>query len=957
MISAGSTSASLVTADKDLFEKTANFYKSLGFYLNAEWSSRDSDFASVPSRSQDSLQEDVLVLDGTESHELSVVYLRLSPLGPSGQASLAERMRLVDAHEHHDWRGLASGIVFPVKEMPRALISDHESVLNPRQLHPKFGEPSIVYTVDPLGNLIGFSTLKNRVSTHTEAPKIEGCETVNSSDPNFHQLESFDTIDKLEFPASPPITGTPRKRIAVLTSGGDSPGMNAAVRSVVRYGIFKNCEVFAVQEGYAGLISDSMKKMEWDDVRGWLSHGGTLIGTARCLEFREREGRKTGCFNMIKNGIDALIVIGGDGSLTGADFLRNDWPSLVDDLYKEGRITAEQKERHGHLYIAGLVGSIDNDMAMTDVTIGAYSSLDRIHTNVDWIQATAYSHSRAFVVEVMGRHCGWLALMAAISTRADYVFLPEKPPKASSWAEDMNEVVMRHRKAGSRRIIVIVAEGAIDDELNAIKAEDVKDSLTKIGFDTRVTTFGHVQRGGTAVAMDRSLATMQGAEAVEAILDATPDTPSPMIGIRENKLVRVSLLEAVKETKAAAKAIESKDFVGARALRDTEFNEHLRNYLTISKSDVKGESTGRRYGIISVGAPAGGMNQAVAAAASYCLTKGHSPVAIHNGWSGLSRHESFKEITWQDIMIMYSRGGVEIGTNRTLPDCDYGMIAYYLGKHNIDGLIIVGGFEAFKSLQMLHSARKTYPSFRIPMVCLPATISNNVPGTESSLGTDTCLNALLDYCDIVKQSASSTRQRAFMVEVQGAQSGFIASMCALITGAYGVYTPEQGVSLSQMHADIKHLRNCFARDHGRVSSGKLIIRNEMAAPGFSTANLTSIFEAESQGCFDAREAIPGHLQQGGLPSPMDHVRAVRYAIKCVEFLEDHMDVDYKNAIDASNAAAVFCVRSSKALFLPVEDLWQNETEIDQRRGITVHWKPYLRMADIMTYRPVITGED
>lgn len=951
MRSAGTTSASIVTADKDLFLQTRKFYQKLGFFLNSEWSAKDTDHSGGINRGTESIDEDTLVMDSGTGNGLSVVHLRYTLLGPSKEESLRTRQRLLEVKDSHDWRGRASVITFPVCDIPESVIKPSDDCPSPRQAYPKYGDPRLLLVLDPLGNLVGFSTSTCDVSTQAVTPKAKS--TASQGVPNAIKIDSVDSVDHLEFPASPPIPERPRKRIAVLTSGGDSPGMNAAVRAVVRYGIYKQCEVFAVNEGYAGLISDDMKKMSWDDVRGWLSFGGTLIGTARCLEFKQREGRLTGCYNMIKNGIDALIVIGGDGSLTGADFLRNDWPSLVAELASTGRITPEQQERHGHLYIAGLVGSIDNDMAMTDTTIGAYSSLDRICTNVDWIQATADSHSRAFVIEVMGRHCGWLALMAAIATRADYVLLPEMPPSAKNWAAEMNDIVIRHRNAGSRRIIVIVAEGAIDDELQPIKPDTVKQSLSDIGFDTRVTTFGHVQRGGTAVAADRILATMQGAEAVDAILESTPETPSPMIGIRENKLVRVSLLEAVKETKAAAAAIEAKDFAGARSLRETEFNEHLRNYLTISKSDIHQRSTGKKYAIVACGAPAGGMNQAVAAAASYCLSKGHTPIAIHNGWAGLARHESLRTLNWKDIMHMYSKGGCEIGTNRTLPDVDFGMIAFYLGKHNIDGVIILGGFEAFKSLHMLESARTTYPAFRIPMVCLPATISNNVPGTESSLGTDTCLNALLDYCDVVKQSASSTRRRVFVVEVQGAQSGYIASLSGLICGAYAVYTPEEGISLTQMHADIKHLRSCFSQDQGRVRAGRLVIRNEMASPGFTTANLTSIFETESHGRFDVREAIPGHLQQGGQPSPMDHVRAVRYGIKCVEFLEQNGSVDWADRSASAKAASVFCVRSHKAEFWPVDELWDNETEVSLRRGTSVHWESFLRMANIMTNRPVI----
>ena len=234
------------------------------------------------------------------------------------------------------------------------------------------------------------------------------------------------------------------RRIAVMTSGGDSPGMNGAVRAVVRTAISRGCQAYAIYEGYDGMVKggDYIRRMEWRDVRGWLSVGGTLIGTARCMEFMERPGRLKGAYNLVKNGIDAIVIIGGDGSLTGADLFRQEWPSLIAELTKKGDITAEEAHNVRHLNIVGLVGSIDNDMSMTDATIGCYTSLIRICESVDYIDSTAYSHRRAFVIEVMGRHCGWLALMAGISTGADYIFIPERPPE-EDWVEQMSRIVTK----------------------------------------------------------------------------------------------------------------------------------------------------------------------------------------------------------------------------------------------------------------------------------------------------------------------------------------------------------------------------------------------------------------------------------------------------------------------------------------------------------------------------------
>ena len=235
-----------------------------------------------------------------------------------------------------------------------------------------------------------------------------------------------------------------KRRIAVLTSGGDSPGMNGAVRAVVRMGIHCDCHVYAVFEGYEGLVAggDMIRQMQWEDVRGWLSRGGTLIGSARSAHFRERDGRLTAAKNMVLRGIDALIVCGGDGSLTGADLFRKEWPSLLSELVESGQFTQEQVEPYKVLNIVGLVGSIDNDLSGTDATIGCYSALTRIVDAVDDVFDTAFSHQRGFIVEVMGRHCGWLALMGAISTGADWLFIPEAPPK-DGWEEVMCQMIAK----------------------------------------------------------------------------------------------------------------------------------------------------------------------------------------------------------------------------------------------------------------------------------------------------------------------------------------------------------------------------------------------------------------------------------------------------------------------------------------------------------------------------------
>ncbi|KUI57630.1 ATP-dependent 6-phosphofructokinase [Cytospora mali] len=758
-----------------------------------------------------------------------------------------------------------------------------------------------------------------------------------------------------------------KKKIAVMTSGGDSPGMNGVVRAVVRMALYMGCDAYCVYEGYEGLVrgGDYIRKMGWDDVRGWLSEGGTLIGTARCMEFYERPGRLTGAKNMVLNGIDALIICGGDGSLTGADRFRAEWPSLLDELIEKKELTKEQVAPFRHLNIVGTVGSIDNDMSGTDATIGAYSALSRICEMVDYIEATASSHSRAFVIEVMGRHCGWLALMAGVATGADFVFIPEKP-REDNWKEEMCAIVKKHRSLGKRKTTVIIAEGAHDKYGNKISPEMVKDLLADpkgLKLDTRITTLGHVQRGGTAVAYDRMLATLQGVEAVKAVLQATPETETCFIAITENKIVRRPLMEAVVNTKAVAKAIEAQDFDRAMSLRDTEFADQYKSYMLTTTANLNEEhrlpaDKRMRIGFINVGAPAGGMNAAIRAGVAYCISRGHEPLAIHNGFAGFARHHADKPLgavrpfDWLEVDGWASKGGSEIGTNRELPE-ESGMqlIADLVKEHKFDALFLVGGFEAFHAISQLRIAQKDFPSLRIPMVILPATISNNVPGTEYSLGSDTCLNELVNYCDKIKQSASAARRRVFVIETQGGRSGYVATLAGLGVGAVAVYTPEEGVSLGMLEADVRHLKEVFAKDKGQSRAGRLILINEKASKVYSAKLVADIIRDEAHDRFESRDSIPGHVQQGGVPSPMDRSRAVRLAIKCMQHLENFGKNCGDRVLSDPMSSTVIGIKGASVVFTPMKEVEEKETDWKNRRPNETYWAYMKETVDILGGRP------
>ncbi|KAI0787640.1 6-phosphofructokinase [Fomes fomentarius] len=814
-----------------------------------------------------------------------------------------------------------------------------------------------------------------------------------------------------------------KMKLAVLTSGGDSAGMNAVVRAVVKSAIIKGCETWIVREGYEGLVRGNSEghrhvqtvpekgntsprikteevqgtesfshnlrygdgellkdgtsdhpggrtlkgryivRVGWDDVRGWFSEGGTLIGTARSTAFRTHEGRLTAAHNLIKEGIDALVVCGGDGSLTGADVFRAEWPGLVNELRTQGVITEAQATKHAHLKIVGLVGSIDNDMSMTDLTIGAPTALHRICESIDNINSTAYSHSRAFVLEVMGRHCGWLALMAGVSSGADFIFIPESPPDADKWADEMCSMIQSHRDIGKRKTIVIVAEGAIDSKLQPIKVDQVKDILReRLGLDTRVTTLGHTQRGGRPCAIDRIMPTLQGVEAVEALLEATPDTPSYMIGVRENKITRVPLMEAVKQTREVAQAIAEKDFEKAMSLRDPEFRETLDGFYATSilESEPKLPHYLRmRVAIMHVGAPAGGMNAATRAAVHYCIRQGHKPFAIHNGFIGLL-DDNVHQFSWLGVDNWMSRGGSELGTNRKLPDIDLGAVAAKFQQYNFHAFIMIGGFEAFSSLLILEQGRKHYPAFNIPIAHLPATISNNVPLTEFSLGSDTSLNALVDACDAIKQSASASRNRVFVVETQGGKCGYIATMGALATGACIVYTPERGIDLDMLRNDVKYLKRRYALDAKGKSEGRLVLRNEISSDVYTTEMIMKMFKEEGGSLFDSRSASLGHTLQGGIPSPTDRTRAVRLSLKCMNFIEMHHEQLLKQQSRTKQAppesAAVITIQGTSVQWVPVQDMVVH-ADMKNRRGLHAWWDNFHQLVEALVARPQILAKE
>ncbi len=312
------------------------------------------------------------------------------------------------------------------------------------------------------------------------------------------------------------------KKIGVLTSGGDAPGMNAAIRAVTRTGIRNGLEVFGIRRGYQGMIEGDIVKLEYSTVSGIIQQGGTLLHTARCKEFMSVEGRQKAYNQLKKFKLDAVIVIGGDGSFTGATIM----------------------SREHNIPFIGIPGTIDNDLYGTDYTIGYDTALNTVVSAVDKIRDTASSHDRIFFIEVMGKEAGFVALRSGIACGAEGILIPEVKGQLARLKK-----LLAARARQNKSSIVLVAEG--DDEGRAIEiATKTQKEFPK--FDIRTTILGHIQRGGSPTAFDRVTASRFGVAAVDALLD---DQKSIMIGLANNEIVHVPLNKTVKLHKEVNKEL------------------------------------------------------------------------------------------------------------------------------------------------------------------------------------------------------------------------------------------------------------------------------------------------------------------------------------------------------------------------------------------------------------------
>ncbi|KAE8293410.1 ATP-dependent 6-phosphofructokinase, muscle type [Larimichthys crocea] len=740
-------------------------------------------------------------------------------------------------------------------------------------------------------------------------------------------MSSSENMSKSLHPTTDPTKMGIGRSIAVLTSGGDAQGMNAAVRATVRVGLYTGAKVYFVHEGYQGLVDggDHIRPATWESVSMMLQLGGTVIGSARCKDFRSREGRMKAARNLVKLGITNLCVIGGDGSLTGANEFRTEWSGLLGDLVRAGKITEDEAKKSSHLNIVGMVGSIDNDFCGTDMTIGTDSALHRIIEVVDAITTTAQSHQRTFILEVMGRHCGYLALVTALSCGADWVFIPEMPPD-EGWEDHLCRRLADQRARGSRLNVIIVAEGAIARNGKPITSDQIKKLVTdRLGFDTRTTVLGHVQRGGTPSAFDRILGSRMGVEAVMALLEATPDTPACVVSLSGNQAVRLPLMECVQVTKDVTAAMAEGRFEDAIKLRGKSFENNWNTYKLLAHINPPDVKSNINVAIMNIGAPCAGMNAAVRAAVRMGIIQGHTMLAVHDGFDGLAQGQ-VEPINWTSVSGWTGKGGSMLGTKRTLPSKKMEEISQNIAKFNIHSLVIIGGFEAYVGGLELVQAREKYEEMCIPIVVIPATVSNNVPGSDFSIGADTALNTITSTCDRIKQSAAGTKRRVFLVETMGGYCGYLATMAGLAAGADAAYIFEEKFNIKDLEVNVEHL---VEKMKTTVKRG-LILRNENSNANYTTDFIFNLYSGGGQ----------RHIRlPAGTPTPFDRNFGTKMGAKSVLWLTEKLKECYRHGrifANTPDSACVLGMRKRALTFQPLADL-KADTDFEHRIPRTQWW--------------------
>lgn len=698
------------------------------------------------------------------------------------------------------------------------------------------------------------------------------------------------------------------RNIAIITSGGDAPGMNPAIRAAVRTGIKWDANVYGIYYGYEGMISDDIRLLEWSKTNSIIDVGGTILFSARSKRFKEKQFRKEAVYNLAKRKIVGLLILGGDGSIHGGTILKDEFTEHVNELIKEGKLPEDTPKT---INLAAIPASIDNDIPYSDISLGADTALHRVVEAVDSVITTMISHDRIFVMEVMGRDCGWIALMSAFATGADYVFIPESP--TNNWREEMVNSIKEARSKGKKGIFVIVSEGAIDESRNKIGSQEVVDHLLeKTDIDVRLLKLGHLQRGGAPSAFDRISGTLLAIKATEYLLSG-PEKEAVLVSL-QSAVYTYTPLKDFFEAKAKISEYQEKgDFKKILEERDAYFkrsfslHEQLRDKKLNSKVDKK-------IGILHCGGRAGGMNTTLNAVVRYAKSLGTDVLVFQDGFDGLLA-EQFTIPNEYDYVSHIASGGSVIGTGLPSPKNTDDILNALL-KMKIDSLILIGGSSGLLTIEALSKKIKER-NLQIDLVLIPSTTSNNVPGTELSLGCDTALNCITNACEVLRLSSMSVKNHVFILEVHGGHCGFLSLMGGIAAGAFDAFIPERRYLISHLSETAKRLRYKYKEG---ARTPLLLIRNEKTFTSLSTDAFAHLLKCDSENLFDIKYSVLGYLQQGANPSPMDRINSTVLGIKTLDLI---LKTDKENISDRDCFIGVIGIQGRKIIFTEIEDAMKN----------------------------------
>ena len=614
------------------------------------------------------------------------------------------------------------------------------------------------------------------------------------------------------------------KRIGVLTSGGDAPGMNAAIRAVVRTGIAYGMEVIGVRRGFSGLIDEDFVELTSGSVADTIQKGGTFLYTARCPEMLTKEGQDKAAENCRKKGIEGLVVIGGDGSYRGAQ-----------SLAARG------------INVIGVPGTIDLDIACTEYTIGFDTAVNTAMQAIDNIRDTSTSQERCSIIEVMGRHAGYIALWCGLANGAEAVLSTEM---YNYEEQKLIGDIQTKRKSGRKHYIIVNAEGIGDSEGMAKRIEYAT------GVPTTATNLGYMQRGGSPTCKDRVFASAMGAKAVDILYKGGNQR---VVAFKHGQFVDFDMEEALAMKKSLDPFLVD---MLSRLTRKGEGRLLQREGMLPVNIESKGH---KKIGILTSGSDAPGMNAAIRAIVRSAIGYNMKVIGFYRGFNGLIEKD-YIEMSNSTMSETVQKGG----TLLLAADCPEFKTEEGLNKAvevlkelEIDALVVIGATGTMRGgLDLVQRG--------INVIGIPATVDNDVACTEYTIGYDTAINTAMSAIDKVRDTSAS-HERCSIIEVSGDRSGHNALWCGIATGAEEILTPEYYDNDQQaIISEIISKKKLGKRLH-------LIINSEAVGKSASLAK-----NIEFATGLETRATILGLIQCGGTPSCQDRVYASAMGGKAVE---------------------------------------------------------------------------